>query len=125
MIRYLSFLAIAMQVSAQGPPTSVLYTPVEQVEVVVFSDFQCPFCRQFAQPIRDLQTQGIPGLRTTIAFKHFPLSFHPDSQLAHQAALAAGEQGKSWEMHDLLFANQSALKRENLVEYAKKLALDL
>src|SRR5260370_40315126 len=114
-----------MPVATEGRPASAPYPPVDPGEVILFSDFQCPFCRQFAQPIRELQTQGVPGIRTTVAFKHFPLSFHPDSQLAHQAVLAAGEQGKFWEMHDLLFANQSALKREHLLDYAKKLGLEL
>jgi len=57
-------------------------------------------------------------------FKHFPLSFHKDSLLAHQAALAAGEQGKFWEMHDLLFANQSHLKRDDLLRMSQQLDLD-
>ena len=76
-------------------------TPPDWVEIVLFSDFQCPFCAQIAQPIRELQTNGVDGVRATIRFKHFPLSIHPNAQLAHQAAVAAGEQGKFWEMHDL------------------------
>lgn len=92
-----------------------------EVKVEVFSDFQCPYCAQFAKPIRELQAKGL----AKVEFKNFPLSFHADSQLAHQAAFAAGEQGKFWEMHDLLFANQSSLKRESLLEYARKLNLDM
>jgi len=53
------------------------------------------------------------------------LSFHPFAQLAAQAAMAAGEQGKFWEMHDLLFANQAALGREDLIKYARTLKLDM
>ncbi|MBM3766967.1 MAG: hypothetical protein FJW32_16380, partial [Acidobacteria bacterium] len=89
------------------------------VRVEVYSDFQCPFCAAFAQPVHQLHASGVD-----VAFKHFPLSFHPDAQLAHQAAAAAGLQGKFWEMHDLLFANREALKRNHLVDYAKKLGLD-
>ena len=96
-----------------------------EIKIEVFSDFQCPYCAQFAKPIRDLQSKGIEGVQTKVEFKNFPLSFHPDSQLAHQAAFAAGQQGKFWEMHDLLFANQSALKRESLLDYARKLNLDM
>ncbi|MGI8743078.1 MAG: DsbA family protein [Bryobacteraceae bacterium] len=96
-----------------------------EIKVEVFSDFQCPYCAQFAKPVRELQTKGIEGVRTKVDFKNFPLSFHADSQLAHQAAFAAGEQGKFWEMHDLLFANQAALKRDSLLDYARKLGLDM
>ena len=96
-----------------------------EVKIEVFSDFQCPYCAQFAQPIRELQAKGIDGVPTKVEFKNFPLSFHPDSQLAHKAAFAAGQQGKFWEMHDLLFANQTALKRDNLLDYARKLNLNV
>ncbi len=97
----------------------------DRVEVVLYSDFQCPYCAQFSQPFRELQTKGIEGVQTTVQFKNFPLSIHSNAQLAHQAALAAREQGKFWEMHDLLFANQSKAQRDDLLGYARKLGLDL
>src|SRR5262249_32053941 len=65
------------------------------------------------------------GSQLTVRLKHFPLSIHPAAPLAHQAALAAGEQGKFWEMHDLLFANQSAVKRDDLEQYTARLGLDM
>jgi protein-disulfide isomerase len=99
--------------------------PAAPVEIVLFSDFQCPFCQQFSQPFRQLQTKGIDGIQTKIQFKNYPLSIHPNAQLAHQAAMAAREQGKFWEMHDLLFANQAAVKREDLLSYAKKLGINV
>jgi protein-disulfide isomerase len=99
--------------------------PDPPVEVVVYSDFQCPFCRQFSDPIEQLRDKGIPGVQTKLVFKNFPLSFHPDAQLAAQAAQAAKEQGKFWEMHDLLFSNQSAIKRDDLLRYAESLKLDM
>ena len=114
---------LAAQITAgaeqRGTPAA---TPVE---VVLFSDFQCPFCQQFSQPFRDLQTKGIDGVQTKVQFKNFPLSIHSNAQAAHQAAMAAREQGKFWEMHDLLFKNQAAVKREDLLRYAKKLGLNL
>ena len=125
MTRYLWILAMAACLSAGEPQASILYTPVERVEVVVFSDFQCPFCAQFAQPIRELTAKGVEGVPTAVKFKNFPLSFHANAQLAAQAALAAGEQGKFWEMHDLLFANQSALQRDDLLRAAAKAGLDM
>ena len=59
------------------------------------------------------------------AFKHYPLPMHKESPLAHEAALAAGEQGKFWEMYDLLFAGQDKLTRDDLVAKAKQLNLDV
>jgi protein-disulfide isomerase len=97
----------------------------EEVTIQVFSDFQCPYCGRFAPAVRELESKGIEGVRTKVEFRNFPLGFHPFAQLAAQAAMAAGAQGKFWEMHDLLFAKQSALGRENLLQYARDLKLDL
>jgi protein-disulfide isomerase len=60
-----------------------------------------------------------------VAFKQFPLPMHDKAELAAEAALAANEQGKFWQMHDKLFANQSNLDRPSLESYAKDLGLDL
>jgi protein-disulfide isomerase len=94
------------------------------VTIQVFSDFQCPFCAQFATTIRSMQKTQLRGVSIVIEFKHFPLSFHPDAMLAAQASLAAKEQGKFWEMHDLLFANQMSLQRSSLLRFAQELKLD-
>jgi len=114
-------LLVAAQLAAGGSTASIPAAPapgVEPVEIVLFSDFQCPFCARFSQPFRELQIKGIDGIATTVRFKHFPLPMHPKAQLAHQAAAAAAEQGKFWEMHDLLFGN-------HFVGYAQSLGLDL
>ena len=58
-------------------------------------------------------------------WKHQPLVIHKDAPLAHAASLAAAEQGKFWDFHDKLFENQRKLKRENLLEYAQQLELDM
>src|SRR5579885_2547558 len=122
MIRILGIFILGLQFGVAAE-TVGLQAP-RPVEIVVYSDFQCPFCRQFAQPIRDLMGKGVEGVPTKVVFKTFPLTFHPQAKIAAQAAIAAGEQGKFWEMHDLLFANQSALKRDDLLKYAKELKLD-
>jgi protein-disulfide isomerase len=96
-----------------------------EVSIQIFSDFQCPFCKMFAPAAREVESKGIEGINTKVEFKNFPLSFHPFAQLAAQAAMAAREQGKFWEMHDLLFANQSALGRDDLLKYAASLKLDM
>ena len=54
-----------------------------------------------------------------------PLDIHKDAPLAHVAAMAAGEQGKFWEFHDKIFANQTKIKREFLLQYARELGLDM
>jgi len=56
-----------------------------------------------------------------VIFKHAPAATDPNAMLAHEAALAAGAQGKFWEMHDTLFENQTKLTRADLLGYAKSL----
>jgi protein-disulfide isomerase len=116
-------LILAAQLAAVETKQSA--PPRNEIRVVLFSDFQCPYCAQLAPVIRQLQTQSIDGVTTTIEFKNFPLSIHPHAQLAHQAAMAARAQGRFWEMHDLLFANQDKVERSDLLRYATRLGLDV
>jgi len=64
------------------------------------------------------------GAHVRLVFRDFPLSFHQDAQLAHEAANCANDQGKFWEFHDKLFANQKALKEASLKQYAVDLQLN-
>jgi protein-disulfide isomerase len=121
----LALLALMMAAQAAAGSQPVPAQPLASVEIVVFSDFQCPFCAMFAQSLRELQTSGVDGIKTTFTFKNFPLSIHPRAPLVHQAALAAAEQGKFWEMHDMLFANQQRAQRDDLIGFAKQLGLDM
>ena len=124
-MKILTLLVIlTTQLTAVAQTTASRPAPAP-IEILVFSDFQCPFCAHFATAVREVQSKGIEGAPTTIKFKHFPLSIHPAALLAHQAAVAAAEQGKFWEMHDLLFTNQAVVNRQNLLLYAKSLKLDL
>ena len=125
MTASLWILVIVAQLAAGGGQPTPSSAGTDRVAIVLFTDFQCPFCARFAQAFRELQSRGVEGIQTSVQFQHFPLNIHPAAPLAHQAALAAGEQGKFWEMHDLLFANQSAVKRDHLLVYATKLGLDL
>jgi protein-disulfide isomerase len=93
------------------------------VTVVAFSDFQCPFCSRAVPTLKQIEEQ-YPG-KVRIAFKQLPLPFHDKAHLAAEASLAANEQGKFWQMHDKLFANQQALDRPSLEKYAQELGLDL
>jgi protein-disulfide isomerase len=94
-----------------------------KVNIVAFSDFQCPFCSQAAETMRLLLKQYPDDVR--LYFRHLPLPFHADASLAAQAAMAAHAQGKFWEMHDKLFANQEDLKRADLEAYARDIGLDV
>ena len=99
-----------------GPPDAA-------VVLVEFSDFQCPYCGQAAETTQRIKKQY--GDRVRFVFRQFPLSFHPLAAGAAQAALAAHEQGKFWEFHDLLFAHQDALANDALLGYAHQLGLDM
>jgi protein-disulfide isomerase len=97
--------------------------PKAAVTIVEFSDFQCPFCSRVNPTLKKVfETYGD---KVRVVFKHNPLSFHKDAPLASEAALAAGAQGKFWEMHDVLFQNQRALKRPELEKYAAQLGLNM
>ncbi|MBJ6764903.1 thioredoxin domain-containing protein [Myxococcaceae bacterium JPH2] len=93
------------------------------VTLVAYSDFECPFCSRAVPTLKTLEQEYAGRLR--VAFKQQPLAMHPHAKLAASAALAAHEQGKFWEMHDLLFSNQRALDRASLEGYAQSLGLDM
>jgi protein-disulfide isomerase len=96
---------------------------VAPVTIIEFSDLQCPFCARVVPTIQQVLEQYPSEVKWI--FKNYPLDFHTDSPLAHQAVLAAGEQGKFWEMHDLVFAGQPAIKRDDLLQKARSLNLDM
>ena len=100
-------------VAANDPVRGVASAPVTIVE---FSDYQCPFCAR-VNPTLD-QVRKTYGDKVKIVFKDFPLPNHPQAPKASEAAHCAGEQGKYWEMHDLMFANQRALNVPELKQYA-------
>ena len=77
-----------------------------RVVIAEFSDFQCPFCKRWTETTMDPLLKKY-GANVALAFLHFPLTqIHPNAGNASVAAICAGEQGKFWEMHDLLFARQ-------------------
>jgi protein-disulfide isomerase len=93
------------------------------VTIVEFSDFQCPFCSRAANTVHQVKEKY--GTKVRFVFRQFPLSFHKQAHLAAEAALAANAQGKFWEFHDKLFADQSKLERPSLEQVAKDLGLDV
>ncbi len=98
-----------------------------KVTLIEYSDFQCPACASYHPVIKQIE-KDFPTLN--VVYRHFPLPQHANARLAAQVAEAAGAQGKFWEMHDLLFENQSIWSEEKnpagvFEAYAKKLGLDL
>ncbi len=90
------------------------------VTVVVFSDFECPACGQAAP----LLEAAVKGGRARLVYKFVTLAQHTHAELAARAAIAAGAQGKFWEMHHEIFAHQNALEQRDLEQYARGLKLD-
>ena len=105
--------------AASDPVRGVASAPVTIVE---FSDYQCPFCGRVNPTLE--QVRKTYGDKVKIIFKDFPLPNHAQAPKAAEAAHCAGEQGKYWEMHDQLFANQGALNVPELKQYAVGLSLD-
>jgi Na+/H+ antiporter NhaA len=91
------------------------------VTVVEYGDFQCPYCGRAEPAVRDLLTDA--DIR--YVWRHLPLTdVHPQAQLAAEVAEAAADQGRFWEMHDLLLARQDHLMVKDLLTYADELGLD-
>jgi protein-disulfide isomerase len=92
--------------------------PADAPLVVVYADFECPYCAVVHEHLRDRPLR--------VAFRHFPVrSKHPRAWAAACAAEAAGRQGAFWPMHDALFADQGRLEDPHLWGRAKRLGLDL
>ena len=104
-------------------PTASLGPAAAPVTIVEFTDFQCPFCRRAEDPLHQLLASS--GKNVRVIYRSYPLDFHAHAQLAAEAALAAGDQGKFWPMHDLLFANQANLDRAHFDQFARQLELDV
>jgi protein-disulfide isomerase len=97
--------------------------PEALVTLVEFSDYQCPFCRQAHATVTQVEKKYAGKLR--VVMKQFPLtSLHPMARPAALAAIAAGRQGKYWEMHDRLFSSPQ-LDADTLEKYARELGLDV
>lgn len=94
-----------------------------KVTIVEFSDFQCPYCSR-GKAIMEEVLEAYPK-DVKVVFKHLPLDFHPQAMPASKATVAAGKQGKFWEMHDKIFDNQSKLSDTYYAEAAKELGLNV
>jgi protein-disulfide isomerase len=93
------------------------------IKLLEYGDYECPFCADAYSMVQEIQRRL--GGDLLFAFRNFPLTnIHPHAEHAAEAAEAASAQGNFWEMHDMLFENQTALEDENLAAYAAGLGLD-
>lgn len=99
------------------------------VKLVEYGDFQCPACGQFEPVVQEVMNQY--GDQISFEFKHFPLiSVHPFAVPAARASEAAAQQGKFWEMHDILYAEQNTWSKganplSYFITYAEKIGLNV
>jgi protein-disulfide isomerase len=100
---------------AQGPPNA----PIEMIE---FSDFQCPYCQRAHPTIK--QVLETYGNRVRLVYRNYPLPNHPNARPAAEAAQCANEQGKFWPYHDRLFSNPGKLGEADLKQGAAELGMD-
>ena len=93
------------------------------LQLVMFGDFQCPFCLGAQSVLRRVRDRV--GDRLVFAFRHLPIpERHPLAPLAAEASEAAAAQGDFWEYHDALFVAQPRLSRETMLEVGRELGLD-
>lgn len=117
LVREVKRLTAVVEVDTTGAPA---VGPADaKVKIVVFSDFECPYCRKVVEPTRKLQQH----YSLWIAFKHFPLRNHAFAEPAARATWAAHQQGKFWQMHDKLFEHNDKLDDDSLKKYAAELGL--
>ena len=97
-----------------------------RVAIIEYSDYQCPFCaRHVSQTYPQIDKEYIATGKVKYIFRDLPLSFHPHAFKAAEASQCGREQGKFWEMHDRLFANQKLLAPADLTKHAEALGLNV
>jgi protein-disulfide isomerase len=94
-----------------------------KVTIIEVSDFECPFCFRVKPTVQQILDTYKDDVK--VVWANNPLGFHANALPAAEAAYAAHEQGKFWEMHDKIFANQRALNRENYEKWAQEIGLDM
>jgi protein-disulfide isomerase len=92
------------------------------ITIVEFSDYQCPYCARGEESITQVLQKY--GDKVRVVYRDYPLSFHQNAEIAAIGAECAEEQGKFWEMHGAMFANQQKLAAADLVETAAGIGLN-
>ena len=111
------------RVEVSVDPARVRGNPHAKVMIVEFSDFQCPYCSGAEATLHNVLAKHPDTV--ALAYRDMPMSkIHPLANQAAEAARCAGEQGQFWEYHDLLFADQSNLGQDGLIEKARTLKLN-
>ncbi len=95
------------------------------VTIVEWSDFECPFCSRFySQTLGLIEENYIDTGKVKLVYRDFPLNFHENAQKAAEAGECADDQGKFWEMHNLIFENQQIMNVDNFKKWAADIGLD-
>ena len=119
---------LAISISAINDSENIKGDKEALATLIEYSDFQCPACGSY-YPILKKVSEDL-GAKVRFTYRHFPLPQHKNAKLAATVAEAAGKQGKFWEMHDLIFQNQSDWSEEKnaavlFAKYAQDIGLDL
>jgi protein-disulfide isomerase len=113
----------APRVEVGADPARVRGNANAPVMIVEFADFSCPYCKKAEASLKEVLAK-YPG-KVSLSFRDYPLrDIHPQAELAAEAARCAGEQGRFWEYHDLLYGGSDQHDRDNLVVNARVLQLD-
>jgi len=119
----IAILVVPPRTQVAFDPARVRGNPRARVIIIEFSDFQCPYCSKVQSTLKNLLAKYPDSL--ALAFRDMPLQqIHSLAPKAAEAARCAGEQGKFWEYHDLLFAGQDRLDLAGLMDKARTLKLD-
>lgn len=103
---------------------NVYGNPFAGIELVEYGDYECPYCGRAWPLVKDIKQRY--GAHLKFVFRNFPLrKIHPHAFAASVATEAAALQGKFWEMHDIVFENQTMLDDEHILSFANRLGLDM
>ena len=119
-----------VQIDLEPPRTAIalgaddpVFGPASaSVEIIEFSDFQCPFCQRLTETLEQLKTEHGSAIR--LVFKDYPLPNHAQAFKAAEAGNCANQQGRFWELHDTMFSQQSELEVDDLKRHAGALGMD-
>jgi protein-disulfide isomerase len=96
------------------------------ITIVEYTDYQCPFCQRFhVTTFAELKKNYIDTGKARFFSKDMPLDFHPNAMRAAQAARCANEQGKYWQLRDVMGANPNNLDMESIARFAGELKMDV